>query len=191
MGIIAVSRPSHRFLTVVSAIFVFALLLGVYLAPCFIEHDYFNDTLDKWHIISVGETSSEVSASYQVALSGDYLGTGEIVTITNYHHGHPGIFIHRNANGSWTLNYGDLVVFLNQGGSLSSTEVFGFDEGQYKLLFNNLEMSWGLVAQQLDDDADSEITMCCGTPLPYWCPVTPGAKYAYGLDVIDLFSGMI
>ncbi|MHA1614797.1 MAG: hypothetical protein ACTSYJ_08105 [Candidatus Thorarchaeota archaeon] len=533
MGIVMVSRPSHRVLTVVSAILVFTMLIGIYLAPCFIGHEYFNDNLDTWQIISVGETSPEIHASYQVALSGDYLGTGEIVTITNYHHGHPGIFIHQNESGtwtrsplhplfdsnnengwpvkglasadfdsdgypeivtamdvvyypenhittmgvpfpgviyidpnnpnsepqplvwgawgenitstgisncvpapvsptfrsptndkvdilvptmtdcfggyaarvflleqpeagfevynytyvtesqlgvppyneepfyvkrlyvkngsevnelvwypnevpsatgvfaastiaihlddddnmdlivgggytdgetfiegrislykrvmntsisnylfeemqtfwiekgsighglaanldgnstngqesavfgysangsmaypysgvlalqpdgddyslsgisiptgipypyvrvysrlvvldanmdgyddaiifceevhSWTLNYGDLVVFLNQGGNLSSTNVFGLDEGQYSLLFNNLEMSWGLVAQQLDDDIDSEITICCSTSIPYWCPVTQGAKYAYGLDVIDIISGM-
>ncbi|MGQ4911568.1 MAG: hypothetical protein ACP6KW_05305 [Candidatus Thorarchaeota archaeon] len=527
-----VRRLSPRVLTTVCAIFVFAVLLGAYLAPCLVEHEYFNDSLDGWQIISVGETSPEISASYQVALSGDYLGTGEIVTITNYHHGHPGIFVHRNTSGSWTrtplhplfdpdnqdgwpvkglasadfdsdgfpeiitamdavyypenhigtggrpfpgviyidpnspgsqpqplvwgawgenitstgisncvpnpvdpafrsptndkvdilvptmtdcfggsaarvflleqpdagfaaynftyvtesqrgtspyneepfyvkrmyvkngsevnelvwypnevsgatgvyaaatiaihldnddhmdlivgggytngetfirgrislyrritnssvsnylfeemqtfwierglvlhglsanldgnstngqesavfgysangsaaypysgvlalqpdgdayslsgisvptgtlypyvrtysrlvvldansdgyddaiifckeiqtwtLNYGDLVVFLNGGGSLSSTDVFAFDEGQYSLLFNNLEMSWGLAAQQLDDDVDPEITICCGTPIPYWCPFTPGARYAYGLDVIDLLSG--
>ncbi len=87
---------------------------------------------------------------------------------------------------SWELSYGDLVLFLNMRGTSNVT--FGLDPGQYRLLFNNEGITWGVYAQQLDADSDLEITISSMQLIPHWCPFRQGVKYAYGLDVVELFD---
>ncbi|MHA1770998.1 MAG: hypothetical protein ACTSYL_04280 [Candidatus Thorarchaeota archaeon] len=91
---------------------------------------------------------------------------------------------------TWETSYGDLVLFLNQKGGLSSSDVFSYTDGQYEILFDNQCITWGLFAQQLDNDADLGITVCNTVLLPHWCPLTSGVKYAYGLDVVDYLKSL-
>lgn len=89
---------------------------------------------------------------------------------------------------TFELNYGDIVLFLNKGEELSTSNHFGFREGEYRILLDDQSLSWGLVTQQIDSDSDPEITVCSMELIPHWCPLTPGAKYAYGLDVIEFLA---
>ncbi|MCI0497620.1 MAG: hypothetical protein L0Z54_04945, partial [Thermoplasmata archaeon] len=65
------------------------------------DHEYFEEMPAHWTRISTGRFSDDIFDSYQCALRDDYYGTEELVTITNYHHGHVGIFVETDRNGTW------------------------------------------------------------------------------------------
>ncbi len=64
-------------------------------------HDYYNEIPNYWTQISTGYFDNEISNTYQCALRDDYYGNGKLVTITDFHHGHVGIFKETNQTGSW------------------------------------------------------------------------------------------
>lgn len=99
--------------TMLLTLFCVVLLVGVftwiYFQPYFqqrddqdvLTHDYYNQLPDYWTKISTGFFDDNIFNTYQCALRDDYYGTGELVTITNFHHGHVGIFKETNQSGSW------------------------------------------------------------------------------------------
>lgn len=70
-------------------------------SPNGMSHDYYNNLPDYWTKISTGYFDDNIFHSYQCALRGDYYGTGNLVTITNFHHGHVGIFKEMESNDTW------------------------------------------------------------------------------------------
>jgi len=57
-----------------------------------ISHDYYDNVLDYWTKMSADYFDDDIFHSYQCALRADYYGTGDLVTIANFYHGHVGIF---------------------------------------------------------------------------------------------------
>ena len=64
-------------------------------------HGYFDMIPDCWQKISTARYGEDIMESYQCGLRDDFFGNGSTVTITNYHHGHVGIFCETNASGEW------------------------------------------------------------------------------------------
>lgn len=93
--------PMHKkaFLIVVVSLTV----VGLVVLSCSQNgtHDYYNDFPDYWAKISTGYFDDDFMHTYQCALRGDYYGTDDLVTITNFHHGHVGIFRETCSNGTW------------------------------------------------------------------------------------------
>ena len=87
---------------------------------------------------------------------------------------------------SMELTYGDLLLFINTAGARSAT--FTAEEGYLHILLDNQHLSWGLSKIQLDQDPEPEISLCSLQKIPHWCPLRPGAKYAYACDVTELLK---
>ncbi|MGQ4834475.1 MAG: hypothetical protein ACP6IS_11360 [Candidatus Asgardarchaeia archaeon] len=81
--------------------FLFIITLAVFLAPCFLDHDYYNNLEPYWHKIGVSAGSGKHGLSYQTIVSGNLFGNESLVVVSNYHHGQFGIFLHKLVNGKW------------------------------------------------------------------------------------------
>lgn len=158
-------KKSKMIFSVLVIILILTSVL-VYLSPCFLKHRYYNNLPNYWHILGVPEKDGDISDSYQCAVTGHFYGNETLYTITNFHHGRVGIFLHKFSNGKWIRSV------LDQ-------------------LFNpNNEYGWrvkGLVSGDVDGDGYPEIvTAADAVKYPYGSSLRrpfPGAIY------IDLNNG--
>ncbi len=138
-------------------------------------------------LVRDGDSFSLVGLSHAAGTPYPYVSTySRLIIMDCNKDGYDDAIIYYVEVASWELNYGDVVLFLNTRRGLGSGEVFGFEEGRHRVLVDNQCISWGLFVQQLDEDL--EITVCSVVRIPHWCPLILGAKYAYGMDVIDFLT---